>query len=550
MGTEQAMKSEMLMALGLVLVVMCNGISTESSVTPLLGEAAYSTVDAASAKDLPPKLLQVPGIPKGHKVVKRIQDVTESGDKNCSGFQYVAAEQLCKLLEPPPRIKVKKITLKKAKTLATKKAKKAVKKLKRKEKKKMKKALKTQKKAMAPKKKKPTAGQIYRESSKKMRLRKAEYKKSVKVSKQATRNAKGARAAEIITKTNEHHEMMKELKAAKQAQEAGLNFEEQAIMAKTMADKKVLIAKAHKVGAMAAEEKQDAKFEKSKLIMKKGLKLRMDMKTLKIKKAALMVAAKVKMNAREAKNKIAQKNYNVFERKQKNKADEKKVKLAKKARLYLKKQDKIAERNQKAKAAAKAGSKKKKIEKCHKSQVKMRKTKFKILRRLKKTELKKERKIANKKVRRLKKGLRKAEKRKAKAIKKKKVKMAKHEVRMRFQMSLADAEDLAESMDVAVSAATMDMAIKGAQAKVNRARINKDKAKVAAKFTAKREKKAAKVAKLKMKLALKPKNAKLKIAVVKAKAAVRKGKAGLKKADAKVASLKSKTRKLAKKAKS
>merc|ERR1712139_142688 len=186
MGRARAMKSEMLMALGLVLVVMCNGISTESSVTPLLGEAAYSTVDAASAKDLPPKLLQVPGIPKGHKVVKRIQDVTESGcknacdgDKNCSGFQYVAAEQLCKLLEPPPRIKVKKITLKKAKTLATKKT--------------MKKALKTQKKAMAPKKKKPTAGQIYRESSKKMRLRKAEYKKSVKVSKQATRNAKGAR---------------------------------------------------------------------------------------------------------------------------------------------------------------------------------------------------------------------------------------------------------------------------------------------------------------------------------------------------------------------
>merc|ERR1711881_258707 len=174
MGTRaRAMKSEMLMALGLVLVVMCNGISTESSVTPLLGEAAYTTVDAASTKDLPARMLQVPGIPKGHKVVKRIQDVTESGcknacdgDKNCSGFQYVAAEQLCKLLEPPPRIKVKKITLKKAKKLATKKAKKAVKKLKQKEKKKMKKALKVQKKAMAPKKKKPTPGQIYRESSK------------------------------------------------------------------------------------------------------------------------------------------------------------------------------------------------------------------------------------------------------------------------------------------------------------------------------------------------------------------------------------------------
>merc|ERR1712196_610126 len=264
-GTESEMKSEMLMALGLVLVVMCNSISTESSITPLLGEDAYSTVDAASAKDLPAKMLQVPGIPKGHKVVKRIQDVSESGcrnacdgDKDCSGFQYVTAERLCKLLEPPPRIKVKKITLKKAKKLATQKAKKAVKNLKQKEKKKMKKALKTQKKEMAPKKKKPSAGQIYRESSTKLRLRKAEYKKATKVSKQAARNSKGARAAEIITKKNEHHEMMKELKAAKEAQEAGLNFEEQAIMANTMKGKKVLIAKAHKVASMAAEEKQDA----------------------------------------------------------------------------------------------------------------------------------------------------------------------------------------------------------------------------------------------------------------------------------------------------
>merc|ERR1712196_197517 len=171
-GTESEMKSEMLMALGLVLVVMCNSISTESSITPLLGEDAYSTVDAASAKDLPAKMLQVPGIPKGHKVVKRIQDVSESGcrnacdgDKDCSGFQYVTAERLCKLLEPPPRIKVKKITLKKAKKLATQKAKKAVKKLKQKE------------------KKKTSAGQIYRESSTKLRLRKAEYKKATKVSK-------------------------------------------------------------------------------------------------------------------------------------------------------------------------------------------------------------------------------------------------------------------------------------------------------------------------------------------------------------------------------
>merc|ERR1712054_85738 len=160
------------------------------------GEDAYSTVDAASAKDLPAKMLQVPGIPKGHKVVKRIQDVSESGcrnacdgDKDCSGFQYVTAERLCKLLEPPPRIKVKKITLKKAKKLATQKAKKAVKKLKQKEKKKMKKALKTQKKAMAPKKKKPSAGQIYRESSKKLRLRQQEFKKAQKAANEAAKKA-------------------------------------------------------------------------------------------------------------------------------------------------------------------------------------------------------------------------------------------------------------------------------------------------------------------------------------------------------------------------
>merc|ERR1711981_1549921 len=193
---------------------------------------------------------------------------------------------------------------------------------------------------MAPKKKGPTPGQIYRESSAKLRARKAAYKKATQRAKEGARKAKGAKTAEIITKKNEHREMLLELKKAKGAQEAGLNFEEQAIMGKTMQDKKVLIAKAHKVGAMASEEKQDQKFEQAKVVMKKGLKL-----TMKMEK---MVRAKVKMNNSEKKNKVAQKHYKTAERKAKNKADEKKVKMAKKARLYLKKQNKIAERNHKA----------------------------------------------------------------------------------------------------------------------------------------------------------------------------------------------------------
>merc|ERR1712139_637865 len=248
-----------------------------------------------------------------------------------------------------------KITLKKAKRLMKRAAKRAVKKVKKKAKSKLKRALKTQKKAMAPKKKGPTAGQIFRERSKKLRIRQSAYKKAKALANEASKKSKGSRAAEIITKKNEHHEMIKELEAAKHAQEAGLNFEERAIMGKTMQDKKVLIAQAHKVAAMAAEEKQDAKFEKSKVIMKKGLRLRMKMKQLKIKKVEKMVTAKMKLKGSETKHKVAQKKYKVEERKVKTAQDEKKEKLAKKARLYLKKQNKKAERNHKAVAAAKAG---------------------------------------------------------------------------------------------------------------------------------------------------------------------------------------------------
>merc|ERR1711975_119437 len=110
--------------------------------------------------------------------------------------------------------------------------------------------------------------------------------------------------------------------------------------------------------------------------------------------------------------------YKAEERKQKDAQDEKKEKLARKARLYLKKQNKKAERHYKAVEAARAGDKKAKLARCRASQVKMRKLKFKLLRRLKKSVFKKERKVANKQVAKMKAGLRAGEKRKAKVLKK------------------------------------------------------------------------------------------------------------------------------------
>merc|ERR1712093_507165 len=160
--------------------------------------------------------------------------------------------------------------------------KKAKKKAKKKVKKAKKKAKKKKKKALAPKHKKPTAGEIYREKTKKYNARVSAYKNSKKVAKEAARKARGARAAEAITKTNERRKMVAELHAAKDAQGAALNFEEQAIMAKSMSDKKVLIAKSYKVAQMAKEEKTDAAFSKAKMVMKKGLKLRIKMKALKV----------------------------------------------------------------------------------------------------------------------------------------------------------------------------------------------------------------------------------------------------------------------------
>merc|ERR1711939_733977 len=291
----EKMRSELLL-LALIGVVMCHAVSiSESEVQPLgesmdSGAGAYAEVSGKKMKGL----LQVPGVPKGHRIVHRINDVSETAcknacdaDKKCDGYQYVAAEGLCKILKQPKK-KVIKIPLKKVKKMIKKSVKKT--------KKAVKKKLKQQKKAMAPKKKGPTPGQIYRETSAKLRARQSDFKKAKARAKEGAKKAKGAKAAEIITKKNEHREMMKELKAAKGAQEAGLNFEEQAIMGKTMQDKKVLIAKAHKVGAMASEEKQDQKFEQAKVVMKKGLKLTMKMKELKVKKIEKMVRAKVKMN--------------------------------------------------------------------------------------------------------------------------------------------------------------------------------------------------------------------------------------------------------------
>merc|ERR1719502_2122380 len=84
-------------------------------------------------------------------------------------------------------------------------------------------------------------------------------------------------------------------------------------------------------------------------------------------------------------------------------------------------------------------------------------------------------------IKKAKKGLRKAEKRKAKAAKKKAVKRAKHKVRMMFDMTEMEAEDLAESLE------TEDEEIKNLTAKAQKAKIARDKAKVAAKFAAKVE---------------------------------------------------------------
>merc|ERR1711918_78640 len=107
-----------------------------------------------------------------------------------------------------------------------------------------KKDLRSQAKAMAPTRKDPSAGQKFREADKKLGMRQKAYKKAKAEAKEASRKSKGSRAAEIITKTHEQDMMKRELEAAKNAQAAGMNFEEQIIMAKSNTDKKVILAKA------------------------------------------------------------------------------------------------------------------------------------------------------------------------------------------------------------------------------------------------------------------------------------------------------------------
>merc|ERR1712072_1429693 len=167
----EKMRSELLL-LALIGVVMCHAVSiSESEVQPLgesmdSGAGAYDEVSGKKMKGL----LQVPGVPKGHRIVHRINDVSETAcmnacdaDKKCDGYQYVAAEGLCKILKQPKK-KVIKIPLKKVKKMIKKSVKKTKKAVKKKLKKKM--------------KKEPTPGQIYRETSAKLRERQSDFKKA------------------------------------------------------------------------------------------------------------------------------------------------------------------------------------------------------------------------------------------------------------------------------------------------------------------------------------------------------------------------------------
>merc|ERR1711959_361313 len=79
----EKMRSELLL-LALIGVVMCHAVSiSESEVQPLgesmdSGAGAYAEVSGKKMKGL----LQVPGVPKGHRIVHRINDVSETACKN------------------------------------------------------------------------------------------------------------------------------------------------------------------------------------------------------------------------------------------------------------------------------------------------------------------------------------------------------------------------------------------------------------------------------------------------------------------------------------
>lgn len=492
------MRSHRLLALGLALVVICNAITTNEEEVQELGKAKKAkALDIASKDKLmaheamnEKDLLPLPGMPDWAKVKKRIEDITKSqcksaceGDADCAGFQYVAAEQLCQMFESPKKPD-NQISVNKAKKMLKDAVKKAVKESKSKSKTKEKKAVKSMEKAVMPKVSK-SAGAKFRKADKKLGIEQKKYKKAKAAAKEAARKSKGARAAEVITKSHEHDMMMKELRAAKDAQAAGLNFEEQVIMAKSPTSKNVLLAKAHKTTQMQQEEKADAEYEEAKVVMKKGLKLQSKMKERKVKRVEQMVRAKTKMNKAEAKFKLAGKHYKAQERKLKNAQDEQKEKLAAKARIFLKKQNKKAERHAKAVETATGANKEAKVKKCRKAQVKMRKLKFKLKRRLKKQIYARERKVADKKIERMKRGMSKATMRKVALVQKESLKAAHKNVRRMFDMSEMELSDLVAERDQELGETEdpkEDMAKKTADAK-----MAAEKAKVAAEFKKKEQ---------------------------------------------------------------
>lgn len=482
------MKVAHLLGLGLVLVVMCDGVSTgeEVAVLAAAGGGASAEPDGEARS-----MLAVPAKPNDFKTMKELENVPKkvceekcSSDALCAGFEYSPGEKVCKLFKK--QTPDKQISLKRAKKLMKRAVKDALTKQKEKDQKKKKKALKSQVKAMAPQRKKPSSGQKFREADKKMGLRQKAYHQAKKNAKEMAKKSKGARAAEVITKAHEHQEMMDELKAAKAAQAANLNFEEQVIMAAHPGDKNVIIAKAHKTAAMMFEEKADASFTQAKRVMKRGLKLQVKMKELKIKAVQRMVQAKTKAKKAEAKHKLAGKAYKAEERREKNARDEQKEKMAAKARIYLKQQNKKAERHNKATEAAEEGDKEKKMKKCQKAQIKMRALKYKLKRRLKKQVYARERKEADKQVERLNKGTVKEEQRKAKELQKGAAVQPVQKMREEFDMSkedvaqLMDDEELGESGDAPVDT-------KAESDEVGKLKMEAEKSTVAATFKRKEQ---------------------------------------------------------------
>jgi len=382
------------------------------------------------------------------------------------------------------------ISLKKAKKLLKVAVKSAVKEARRKDKIKQKKALKKQVKAMAPVRKNPSAGQKFREADKKMGLRQKAYYSAKKAAKEAAKKSKGARAAEVITKAHEHTSMMAELAAAKDAQAASLNFEEQVIMADSPSSKKVIIAKAHKTAAVLAEEKADAEFQKAKRVLKAGLTLQMKMKENKIKSVEKLVRTKSAAKKAESKHKVAGNAYKAEEVKEKNAADEKKEKMAAKARVYLKQMNKKAERHAKAVEAATTNNKEGKMKKCRKAQIKMRALQYKLKRRLRKQLNARARKDSDRQVDRFKAGLKKEEIRRAEQMRAQAAAKPVQQVREEFDMSKAEVASLVEEQDLGESA-DPPADTKAEAAEVGTLTMKAEKAKVTADFKKKEQVDAA-----------------------------------------------------------